>query len=147
MKQYVKAIEYIVVVTVVIMGITFLLDMKNQEVNFAKKVFSGLIKGRFYVGQYIDWDNLQMLDVNAGETYRGLANNEEKINYRKTFISNFSRGFRENGGKYRAFTNWRIYAINNDTVTIAAYYPLHRKTILFTFSKSGGKKLTSIQWQ
>lgn len=146
MKERDKPIlEYALLILVLIAGIVFLVRLKNQEIYLCQKVFTGLVKGSHRIEKVIDWQELKALDVDVGVTYSQLPNEKERSGYKKAFIANFSKGFKQAGGRLNLFTHWRIYERDAEKTVVAADYLGHNKTILFSVSK-GRKKLIAIQW-
>lgn len=142
-KENTLILEYTLLFVVVLAAFMFFLHMRNQEVNLCRYVFSGLVKGSYGVQRFIDWENLQALDVDVAATYNNLANDKEKVNYKKSFIKNFSVGFKQGGGRLKSFTHWRIYDRDREKTVVAADY--RNKIILFTLSKYG-RRLIALQW-
>lgn len=140
-------LEYVALFVIIIVLIAGFFQLKNQEINFCRNIFKGLMGGRVGVQKFIDWEHLKALDTDVGADYTRLPDDKERLNYKKAFIMLFARGFHQGGGNLRSFTNWRIYNKDNSSVTVAADYLKHNKTILFTLAKSGKKKLVSLQWR
>ena len=137
----------IVVVIIVLIGGVFL-RIKNSDINFSRRVFSDLIKGRYSAEKMIDWPNLKAVGIDVGKTYSGFPDDKEKADYRKAFIDKFSLGFRQTGARFKSFINWRIYDNTKEALIVSAdHKDKDNKTILFTVSKYGRKKLKAIQWK
>lgn len=145
MKKDTPVLEYAVLIAVIITALVFFLRVKTDDIDLCRAVFSGLVKGRYGVQKYIDWENLKAVGVNVGATYIKFTTEKERLNYKKAFIKNFSFGFKKVGGKLKAFTNWRIYNRDSEKTIVAADY--RGKIILFTISKYGKRKLIAIQWK
>lgn len=142
-KENTLILEYTLLFGVVIAAFMLFLHMHNQEVNLCRFVFSGLVKGSYGVQRFIDWENLQVLDVDVGATYTKLPTEKEKLNYKKSFIKNFSVGFKQGGGRLKSLTHWRIYDRDREKTVVAADY--RDKIVLFTVSKYG-RRLITLQW-
>ena len=140
-------LEYIILIVVLIAAGVLFLQIKNQEINLCRYIFNGLTNRVYAAEKFIDWENLKALDVDVGAFYTRLADEKDKGGYRKEFIRNFSVGFAKAGGRLNLFTNWRIWYRDSNKVIVAADYSGYNKTILFTLSKFGKIKLTSIQWR
>ena len=141
-----RNIAIVVIIAALLTGLFFYLNIKNQDINFSRRVFAGLIKGRHSVQKLIDWENLQAVGVDVGQTYSALPNGKERADYQRAFVERFSLGFRQVGGDFKSFTNWRLYDNAPEVAIVAADYK-DNKTILFTLSKYERKKLTAIQWE
>ena len=146
-KKDIPVLEYTILVAVIVVFLLFIFQLKTQEVNFSRSVFSGLANGRLGIGKYIDWEHLQGVGINAGETYSKFTKETERSGYKMAFIKNFSIGFRRSGGDLKSFVNWRIYSKDSSQIIVAADYPNRNKTLLLTFTGAGKKKLTSLQWK
>lgn len=141
-------IAYTVLVTsVVALFIGLFLYVKNQDTNFSRRIFAGLIKGNSSVQKLIDWPNFQAVGVDVGRSYSILSNDKEKADYRRAFIEKFGSGFRQTGAGLKSFINWRVNAREADSIIVAADCKDKAQTILFTLSKDGRKKLAAIQWE
>ena len=143
-----KIILISIAAIIVIMALMFFVRFKVEDIEFCRLVFSRLVKGSFAAQKFIDWENLKtkkLVGFDVGETYSSLPNKKEQEYYRKTFIKGFSLGFSKGKGDIKDFTNWRVVENTPEQAVIAADYK--GKTILFTISKIGEKKLIGIQWQ
>ena len=56
-KKEPPVLEYTILAAVVIACLLFVYQIKTQDVNLARSVFSGLVSGRYGVEKYIDWNN------------------------------------------------------------------------------------------
>ena len=138
----------IIIVIVLSAGWLFYRNIKNQgqDVNFARRVFVDLTRGRHSVQSRVDWQNLQAVGVDVGKDYSSLPNDKERADYQRAFIDNFALSFRRTGGSLKLLTNWRIYDDQDDLVIVAVDIKGRDKTMFFTFSKKGGeKKLVAIE--
>lgn len=137
-----------VIVVALLLGLSFYLNIRNQDINFTRRTFAALIKGQQSAQNKIDWANFQAMGVNAGQTYSGLPNDKERADYRRAFISNFALPFRQARIKLNSFINWRLVSGQDAHKSIVAVgYKGIDKTLLFTISKDRRKKLTAIQWE
>jgi hypothetical protein len=130
---------YIIAVVIIVVGLVLFKATRDSEIEFAKGVFNDLIEGRESVQNDIDWPVFQILTQSVGTEYVKVSTENEKQYFRKAFIANFSLGFKSNGGKYSAFTNWRIVGRDNDKITVAADFA-GKNSLLFAFSKKLGKR-------
>ena len=148
-RYYLRGLEYVIVIAVILAAIFLLSGKKKQDLEFCRDVLFGrLVAGSLSVEKFIDWDNFQGLGKNMGQDYKKMPNDKERKLYRKSFIKAFSAGFRENGGNRRAFINWRVYSQGEGKVIIAADYPSHKKILLFQIIKNGSvRKLSALEWK
>ena len=116
----------------------------RTEVGFCRDAFAGLAQGRLSAERQVDWEHLQAMGVDVGETYRRLPNAQERRQYRQAFIGQFAGGFASSGATTRAFTNWRRAGGR----LVAADYPAKQKTLLCGVSGSWiTRRIVSLQWQ
>jgi len=148
-KRYSLNIAYAVLLTsVAALLIGLFVYVKNQDINFSRRTFTGLIKGNSSVQRLIDWPGFKAVGVDVGRAYSTLPNDKERADYRRAFIEKFSSGFRQTGADSKSFTNWRIYDNKGEfTVVAADYKEKDNRTILFALSKGGRKKLAAIRWE
>ncbi len=149
MEKKVNLNTHIVSITIIlIVSIGLFLYIKNQDINFCRRVFVGLVEGNHSVHKLIDWANFKAVGVDVGQAYLALPGDKERTGYQKAFIERFSLGFRQAKGTFKSFINWRLYDNRGETVVVAADYKAQdNKTILFTISKDGRKQLAGIQWE
>ncbi|MFA5350136.1 MAG: hypothetical protein WC357_02245 [Candidatus Omnitrophota bacterium] len=140
-------LEYTILAGIIIVFLIFVFQLRTGDINLSRAIFKDLTGGRYGVQKYIDWEHFQGLEVNVGATYAKFSTEKEKTGYKKAFIQSFSRGFKGAGGKFQSFINWRIASKENNQVIVAADYHGRSKTLLFTLSSAGKKKLTSLQWK
>lgn len=119
--------------------------VRKNDVDFCRGIFEGLAEGRQSVQKLIDWKNMKALNVNIGETYNKYSDKKEKADYRENFIKSFSNGFKKAGGKFEAFSGWRLHQKDEFSAVVAADYK--KKTLLLTISGYARRKLTDIQWE
>lgn len=130
------------VVTVLITGCRF---FPLSDTEFAKSVFTGLVKGRQSVEKDIDWPTFKAMGVDVGESYKKYLDEKQKTRYRRVLIRNLSFSFHTAGGKAELFRNWRVEASQDQKVTVAT--DAGRATLLLFITKEQGKrKLTGIEW-
>lgn len=145
-KENLKILGPVLIFGVIILLALFFVTGKN-EVTLCRNIFKGLIQARQSVQKYIDWENFKALGLDIGATYNKFPNDKEKSDYRREFIKNLSSGFKRQGGRFNAFSGWRIYKRSDEGTVVAADYKAKAKTMLFTLSGSGyPRKLTAIQW-
>lgn len=120
---------------------------REGEVQFARRVLSGLCSGKQKVESSIAWERFQAMGVDVGKAYSQLRSTGEKSDYRKAFFYNLSYAFKASKGRFSDFTNWQVKNSYADTATVSADTPLG-KVLLMTLSNSGGRqRLIAIGWQ
>jgi hypothetical protein len=143
-KQDSRILEYVFLLITILLVAYLAVQFKNQDINFARSVFSGLVHGKSSTQKYIDWEHFTAGGFNIAEAYAKLPDDKEKKNYRNQFIRNFAIGFAQTGGRLNYFTRWSVYSQDGLKVTVAAYNTAHKKTLLFTINKAGKKKLIGL---
>lgn len=135
----------LIVVTVVVGTLRFV----HRDVTVCREVLRGLVTGRFAAQRSMDWEHLEALGLDVGETYRRLPNAEERQRYQRAFVENFSKAFREAQGRLDAFTRWRIVSREGQTTLVAADYAAANRTLVFTITDSGWgrRRVEAFQWQ
>jgi hypothetical protein len=71
-------------------GVGEILARADREVDFARKVFNGLVEGRESAQNLIAWEQFIVMDQNVGEAYLKMPVERERYFFRKSFIINFS---------------------------------------------------------
>lgn len=146
MKKKNKQILWIVLISLTVIFLVFQRVKPKNDVELCRDIFRGFVEGDRSSQNSIDWERLKALGYDVGATYSKLPNAQEKEDYRREFYKNFSLSFKRNGGRFEAFTNWRIYEQNGPTAIIAADYKEKSTTVLFTLSGFEKKKITNIKW-
>lgn len=140
-------LEYALLVITILFTIGFFVHFKNLDINLCRYALRSLVNGNPQVERFIEWKEFKILGEDIGTIYKKLPNEQEQLKFKRDFIKNFSLGFKRSGGKLNSFTNWRIYRQNGKEVIIAVDNMAYKKTVLFTVSKYGRHRLTSIQWK
>jgi len=123
----------------------------QNDVSFARTVFSLLVKDRYIVRSMIDWPSFRVLDLNIGQEYVQFKTEAERADYERAFISNFAKGFLKAKGSADLkdqFGRWRICYSKNPKMIVVAADNLKQKDLLFLFDiKHTGfnKKLAGIR--
>ena len=147
-NQPAAGIGYVVMSLVTIGLVVFIVRMSHHEVEFCRRVFAGLVNGDSRVCRLVDWDRFKALETDVGAVYRQLPNDTEKSQYQRTFVEHFSKSFRDTGGQFKSFANWRREDTLDGQVVVAADYPSKHSTLLFRVPASWWKKrLFAIQWK
>ena len=140
-----KKIEYIIIISVLMIIPLVLINMGDSDVKFCRSVLNGLIQGRASVSKHIDWENLSIMNLDAGAAYKKLPNDKEKKDYQQAFIKNFSLAFKKLGANINMFVNWKVYGISNNKITVSALDRKHNVPLYLQINKgAGGKKLVSL---
>jgi len=135
------------ILALVLAGAAFLIiQMQVQDVLMCKRLFRGLIEADMQVQKNIDWAHLKAVGKNVGAEYLTMRGSKRKAQYRQLFIQYFGQGFKAQKSKFEDFVNWRIYSKDLTKVVVAADYPAHKKTMLFTFSRVL-HTLNDIRWK
>lgn len=135
---------------IIFLGITFIIFFAGRQISapaLCRQIFLGMVEGKQPVGKFIDWNKLNAFGIDVSAIYPRLPDEKEKEDYRKEFFKNLSLGFKQSGGNPRAFVNWRVYKVEGEKTVVAADYSAKGKTVLFTLSGDGQKKLILIEWE
>lgn len=120
---------------------------REDEVQFARRVLSGLCSGKQKVESSIAWERFQAMGVDVGRAYSQLRSIGEKSDYRKAFFYNLSYAFKASKGRLPDFTNWQVKSSYADTAVVSVDTP-SGKVLLMTLSDSGGRqRLIALGWQ
>ena len=143
-------IGYGLMVVAVVAAVVYLMPSRPlNDVERCRAIFAGLARGRGSVQEQIDWMHLQALGQDLGAAYQVMKTDADRTRYRQTFVVGFSQGFQGTGARLSEFVNWREYARQGATVTIATDYPKHQKTLLMVLgtSSDGKQRLQDIRWK
>lgn len=147
-----KSEQNLVLISIIVIIATaclmFFVRSKVEDIEFCRIVLARLVKGNFAVQNHIDWKGLKtkgLVGFDVGQTYSSFASKQEQELYRKAFIKGFSLGFGKGKGDIKDFTNWRVISKSPEQAIIAVDFK--GKTLLFTISRIGERKLSGIQWQ
>lgn len=91
-------------------------EKSSADFSFAKRAFESLARGDAAVSEDIDWETLNSLGNPVGAQYIALETIEDRENFKKGFITQFSAAFRDSGGSIDDFTNWRVTR-NTENIT------------------------------
>ncbi len=113
----------------------------ENDVDFARRILNDLINGRYSARTSLDWPHLKMMFVDVGAQYSKFQSDEARLNYERSFITNFSQGFKEKGGKIKNFSNWRLEQSRDPKcVLVEADCPDKNTTFYFTIQGQGLKR-------
>ena len=114
------------------------------DVTFAKTTFESLVRGDSGVTDKIDWETLNSLGLPVGQQYVSFANDSDRTNFCKGFVTQFSASFRESGGSVDSFSNWRV--ISHDETHTEVVADSADGTLKLTVSKRDGiERLSAIK--
>lgn len=136
--------------TLVLVGIgalVFAARFSQQDAAVARRALETLAAGKPSAQRMIAWDRFRALGVDVGAAVSGLPDERERAQYKRQFIEQFSRAFRQTGGHPRQFIRWRIRERLPGQTVVAADDPARRQTLLLTQSGGWRKQLEAIQWQ
>ena len=139
----------VVLVLVVATMVMAAVRLTHRDAAFCRQVLRDLVSSRLSVGRSIDWEHLNALELNVGETYRQLPNAEERQRYQMAFVENFSKAFRDAQGDVDAFGRWRILEREGNTTRVAADYLTANRTLVLTIADIGWgrQRIEALQWQ
>jgi len=143
-KQMLRIIIILFTLTCLIL---FLFVSPKSDLELCREIFKGFVEGNQTFENYVDWENLKAVGIDAGEIYRKFPSAKERKDYRKEFYKNFSSSVKRIGGRFEYMANWRVYSKSPTETIIATDYTAGSKTLLFTLSGAGKKKLTSFKWE
>lgn len=116
---------------------------------FAKSVMSLLINNRYIVRPMIDWRAFTAMNYDIGREYSQYKTDQERANYERAFITNFSKGFKSTGTSFDDFYRWRIQKKEegSNIVVVAADYKKNKDAVYYFHIKHEGlnKKLVGIE--
>ena len=137
----------IVLLLLVAAGGMVAVHLSRSDVTFCREVLTALAQGRPSVKPRIAWERLQAVGVDVGATYTQLPSDQDRVQYRQTFVQSFSREFQQSGGAVNGFRRWRVKERLKGRVVVAADYVEKGMTLLMTVPASRPKRVESIQWQ
>lgn len=117
----------------------------QSDVDFARTVFTRLIKGLYIARPMIDWNHFNVFESDIGAEYRELKD-EFKDDYERAFIDGFKRGFQMKPATIKMFTNWRTEAISGvdsepGLKYVVADIPASNALIVFVVDRTGRQPL------
>lgn len=129
------------------LAIMLALKWTSRDVDFSRKVFKGIVNGDVMVEKQIDWPQFQAVGADVGKEYRLFRLEKDRVDYKSKFIQAFSLALRLSGRKFGDFVHWRVSDRQPDMVTVAADYPVKKKTLLFLISADEhNRKLLGLRW-
>lgn len=144
-RNQVLDLRYVAGIGLAVLLLVFF-DGSKSDLAICRQAFYGLTKGAYFsYDRHIAWERLQAVGTDVGAVYSLMPNDKERLNYRQAFFKSFAEGFRITGGRFEAFSNWRILEKDSQKTVVAADY--RGKILLFTISKKYGRKISQIQWK
>ncbi len=119
-----------------------------DDMRFARRVMSLLVKGVYSAADMIDWPSFKALERGIGPEFQRLPNDAEKANYQKAFIEGFRLAFQDKGCRMSNFKNWQLYReAGADDISIVSTSTVDKSFALLFFIKheKGRRKLTEIK--
>jgi len=143
-----KKYKELIISVVIAIGLLTIYNLyiRDPDIYFARSVFENLVRANQGAQDVIEWSLFKGVGFDVGANYLRLPDELQRKTFRKVFITSFSEGFRKTEGKLGAFVNWRISSKDDKTMTVAADYKTHGKTLLFTFIRQP-RKLISVEWE
>ena len=123
----------------------------QDDVSFARRLTEQLIQGRYSARGMMAWSQLKMVGYDVGKEYSALKSEDDKVNYERDFITNFSSGFKQRGAKAKAFFNWRMdrgafkKSDPNLRIVAANCFDANTTFLFFIRSEHGKKKLVELK--
>ncbi|HJR06746.1 MAG TPA: hypothetical protein VJ842_05780 [Pyrinomonadaceae bacterium] len=114
----------------------------KDDVAFAKDAVEGLLDGDTSVADAFDWENLKVPGADAGDAYKDLPDDENRVEFQKGFIEKFSQSFKASGASVNDLTNWREQSKDGET-TIVAVDTVTGKTMRVFVVHSDGRQQVS----
>jgi hypothetical protein len=115
----------------------------RDDVAFARRVFTDLVRGRYAARYQIDWPRFSALSKDIGAEYTSLANDEERQRYERAFIDGFKNGFRGQKGALQEFSRWRVLTRTADVKIVAADIQKGKMVLLVGIRSQAGRRKVS----
>ena len=119
----------------------------GDDTAFAKKVMRLMVEGNVSARRMIEWPLFIVLDEPIGAKYMQYKTDEARAEFARSFIMNFSKGFKMKGASFKDFYNWRILKSDDPKMTVVGANA-HSDKMLFVFfiahERWGIKKLAAI---
>jgi len=117
----------------------------SSDVKFARTTFTKLANGDQAVAGDIDWEHFKASGQDIGAIYNSFHDEPNHKAFRKSFISSFSKSFRDTGARAESLKNWKVKSSNGNQ-TVVSGETLSKSHLLITISKkSSNKKMAGIQ--
>lgn len=91
----------------------------KDDVVFAREAVEGLLAGDVGAAESFDWENLKVPGANAGEAYREMPDEENRVEFQKGFIEKFSESFKRSGASTDDLKNWREQSREGENTVVA----------------------------
>lgn len=145
-----RPIRNLLIMAAVIIACVFVLPqffVPRDDVGLSRYILTGMANNSSWVEKYIDWGLFKAGDTDVGKTYSGYITQKEKQMYKKVFLASFSASFKMTGAKMADFSNWRLYAQEDQKTTVAVTGKGGTVYLTLSNPKYGPKKLINLQWK
>lgn len=115
----------------------------SAEIEFAREALRLLTEGDARVEEMIDWDNFVSLGDNLGTEYR-RADDAARAQAREEYVKSFSSSFKEQGGAFDKFANWREASREPARTVVAADMPTGGRLLVTVAPVGGRPRVTSL---
>jgi len=78
----------------------------DDPLKVAQTVFKGLVNSDPSVSGYVSWGSLKVINQDVGAIFNALPDDQRK-DFKDSFISEFGKSYRAKGGTYESFHNWQ----------------------------------------
>jgi len=116
----------------------------KDDVAFAKDAVEGLLNGDASVADAFDWENLKVPGANAGEAYKDLPDEENRVEFQRGFIEKFSESFKASGASVNDLTNWREQSKEGETTIIAVDTVTGKTMRVFVARRDGRQQVSEL---
>jgi hypothetical protein len=111
---------------------------------FAREAVEGLLNGDTAVADAFDWENLKVPGADAGEAYRELPDDENRVGFREGFIEKFSESFKASGASVGDLKNWREESKQGETAIVAVDTVTGKTMRVFVVRREGRQQVSEL---
>ena len=116
----------------------------KDDVAFARDAVEGLLDGDASVAEAFDWENLKVPGANAGEAYKDLPDEENRVEFQRGFIEKFSESFKASGATPDDLKNWREQSKEGATTIVAADTVTGKTMRVFVVRRDGRQQVSEL---
>jgi hypothetical protein len=116
----------------------------KSDVVFAREAVEGLLGGDAAVADAFDWENLKVPGANAGEAYREMPDDENRVEFRKGFIEKFSESFKRSGASVSDLKNWREEKREGERTVVAVDTTTGKTMRVYVVRHDGGQLVSEL---
>lgn len=116
----------------------------KDDVAFAKDAVEGLLEGDASVADAFDWENLKVPGADAGEAYKDLPDEENRVEFQRGFIEKFSESFKASGASVNDLTNWREQSKEGETTIVAVDTVTGKTMRVFVVRRDGRQQVSEL---